>query len=229
MLGLPDEFKLGMDPFVALGAAAEATSQLQLGTAITLVTERDPIVTAKQVASVDVLSSGRMNFGIGPGWINQEMRNHGVNPDDRWAVMRERTEAMRLIWTQDPASYRGDFVSFELITSWPKPVQQPHPPILVAGNGPNVASRVVAYGDEWIPMVRPGVLRQITAFKREARKPGSDHPLPVTLFGGEPEEADSYSRAGVDRTLFWIRPLPYPDIVTLLDRTVRLLGTRLKD
>ncbi|WNI18792.1 LLM class F420-dependent oxidoreductase [Actinacidiphila sp. ITFR-21] len=226
--GLAEEFKIGMDPFVALGAAAEATTTLQLGTAVVLVPERDPIVTAKQVASVDVLSEGRMNFGIGPGWINQEMRNHGVDPDDRWEVMRERTEAMREIWTKDVATYHGKFVNFDAITSWPKPVQRPYPPILVAGNGPNVARRVVAYGDEWIPMVRPTVLQDIVTFKREVRKPGSDQPIPVTLFGGMPEDVAAYERAGIDRVLFWTRPLPYDAAVEMTADIAALLGARLK-
>lgn len=227
--GLPEEFKVGMDPFVALGAVAERTTALQLGTAVLLVPERDPIVTAKQVASVDVLSDGRMNFGIGPGWIFQELRNHGVRPEDRWDVMRERTEAMREIWTRDVASYHGRFVDFADVTSWPKPVRRPHPPILVAGNGPNVARRVVAYGDEWIPMLRPGVLADITRFKQEVRKPNSDDPIPVTLFGGEPADVDAYAKAGADRTLFWIRPTPYAEAVDLVDRIARVLGSRLEE
>ncbi|MFI1732215.1 LLM class flavin-dependent oxidoreductase [Streptomyces acidicola] len=136
-------------------------------------TERDPIITAKEVASVDVLSGGRMNFGVGPGWINQEIRNHGTDPDHRWKVMRERVEAMQQIWTHDIASYHGDFVGFDRITSWPKPFRKPHPPILVAGNGPNVAKRVIAYGDEWIPMLRPHVLDHITEFKKTVPAPTS--------------------------------------------------------
>lgn len=224
---LAEEFKTGMDPFVCLGAAAEATTTLQLGTAVLLVTERDPIVTAKEVASVDVLSQGRMNFGVGPGWINQEMRNHGTDPADRWRVMRERVEAMREIWTHDVASYHGRFVDFDSITSWPKPVQRPFPPILVAGNGPRVAERVIAYGDEWIPMERPTVLEEIADFKRTARKPGSEEPIPVTLFGGEPQYADHYAKAGVDRVLFWVRPVDSTAAVTMVDRVARTLGARL--
>lgn len=225
--GLAEEFKNGMDPFVALGAAAEATSTLRLGTAVVLVTERDPIVTAKAVASVDVLSEGRMNFGVGPGWINQEMRNHGTDPDDRWKVMRERVAAMREIWTEDVASFRGEFVHFDAITSWPKPVQRPHPPILVAGNGPRVAERVIAYGDEWIPMERPRVLEDIARFKRTARKAGSQEPIPVTLFGGHPEYARQYAAAGVDRVLFWIRPVDAAGALRTVDRIALELGARL--
>ncbi len=224
---LAEEFKTGMDPFTSLAAAAETTTRLQLGTAVLLVTERDPIVTAKQVASVDVLSDGRMNFGVGPGWINQEMRNHGTDPDDRWKVMRERVEAMKEIWTNDVASYHGKFVEFESITSWPKPVQRPYPPILVAGNGPRVAERVIAYGDEWIPMVRPTVLEEIAHFKRTARKPGSDEPIPVTLFGGYPEHVAAYERAGVDRVLFWVRPIDEPGAVKMVDEIALTLGSRM--
>lgn len=182
----------------------------------------------KEVASVDVLSGGRMHFGVGLGWINQEMRNHGTNPDDRWRVMRERVEAMRQIWTRDIASYYGDFVDFDRITSWPKPVQRPHPPILVAGNGPNVAKRVISYGDEWIPMLRPGVLDHIAEFKKTARKPGSDEPIPVTLFGGDLADVDAYAAAGVDRVLFWVRPQDTAQMTRTVDEIARHLGDRLR-
>ncbi|MEV6039006.1 LLM class F420-dependent oxidoreductase [Nonomuraea sp. NPDC052116] len=227
VLDLAPEFKNGMDAFVALGAIAQATTTLQIGTAVLLVTERDPIVTAKEVASVDVLSNGRMNFGVGPGWINQEMRNHGTEPATRWKVMRERVEAMKEIWTDDIAAYHGDFVNFDHVTSWPKPVQRPHPPILVAGNGPTVADRVVAYGDEWIPMVRPGVLDHIAEFKRTARKPGSDEPIPVTLFGGDLDDVAAYAAAGVDRVLFWVRPLGTAAMTKTVDEIARILRPRL--
>jgi alkanesulfonate monooxygenase SsuD/methylene tetrahydromethanopterin reductase-like flavin-dependent oxidoreductase (luciferase family) len=168
-----------------------------------------------------------MNFGVGPGWINQEMRNHGTDPDDRWRVMRERVEAMQQIWTHDIASYHGDFVDFDRITSWPKPVQTPHPPILVAGNGRNVAQRVIAYGDEWIPMLRPHVLDHIREFKKTARKPGSDAPIPVTLFGGELEDVDAYAAAGVDRVLFWVRPQDTTQMTATVDQIALHLGKRL--
>lgn len=225
--GLAPEFRNGMDCFVALAAAAQTTTTLNIGTAVALVTERDPLVTAKAVASLDVLSDGRMHFGVGPGWIFQELRHHGVHPDDRWAVMRERVEAMRAVWANDVASYHGKFVNFDHVTSWPKPLRQPAPPILVAGNGPRVAERVVAYGDEWIPMLRPGVLDDIAHFRRTARKPGSDEPIPVTLFGGIPEDVAAYERVGVDRCLFWPRPMSTHDATRLVDRIARMLGNRL--
>ncbi|MFF5019988.1 LLM class F420-dependent oxidoreductase [Streptomyces sp. NPDC001165] len=225
--GLPDEFRNGMDCFVALAAAAQTTGTLQLGTGVALVTERNPLVTAKAVATLDVLSEGRMNFGVGPGWIFQELRHHGVDPRHRWAVMRERVLAMREIWTEDVASYHGKFVDFEAVTSWPKPVRRPYPPILVAGNGPRVAERVVEYGDEWIPMLRPGVLEEIDRFRRTVRKPGSDEPIPVTLFGARPEDVDAYARAGVDRCLFWPRPMDAAAARQLIDHTALALGARL--
>jgi probable F420-dependent oxidoreductase len=225
--GLPPEFKNGMDCFVALAAAAQTTTRLNIGTAVALVTERDPLVTAKAVASLDVLSSGRMHFGVGPGWIFQELRHHGVHPADRWAVMRERVEAMQEIWTKDVASYQGRFVNFTRVTSWPKPVRQPYPPILVAGNGPRVAERVIAYGDEWIPMLRPGVLDDIAEFRRTARKPGSDEPIPVTLFGGLLEDVAAYQRAGVDRCLFWPRPMDAATTTKMVDRLALTLGKQL--
>ncbi|WP_027345034.1 TIGR03619 family F420-dependent LLM class oxidoreductase [Hamadaea tsunoensis] len=227
VLGLAPEFRNGLDPFVALAAAAQTTTTLNIGTAVALVTERDPLVTAKAVASLDVLSDGRMHFGVGPGWIFQELRNHGVAPEDRWAVQQERVEAMRAIWTNDIAHYHGKFVNFSHVTSWPKPIRRPHPPILVAGNGPNVAKRVISYGDEWIPMLRPGVLDDIAEFRRTVRKPGSDEPIPVTLFGGLPEDVAAYERAGVDRCLFWPRPMNTTDTTALVDRIALLLGGRL--
>ena len=132
---LPAVVRRTYDPFVALTAAAAATERLLIGTGICLVIERDPIITAKEVASVDVLSGGRFLFGVGAGWNVEEMRNHGTDASRRFGVMRERIEAMKAIWTEDEASYSGRYVSFERIWCWPKPAQKPHPPVLVGGNG----------------------------------------------------------------------------------------------
>ena len=132
---LPPEYSRTYDPFVALTAAAAATERLLIGTGICLIIERDPITTAKEVASIDQLSAGRFLFGVGAGWNVEEMRNHGTDASRRFGLMRERVEAMKAIWTQDEASYHGEQVQFERIWSWPKPLQQPHPPILVGGNG----------------------------------------------------------------------------------------------
>ena len=148
---LPRRYAHTHDPFVALSFAAAATKNLRLGTGICLIPERDPIVTAKEVASLDQLSGGRFEFGIGAGWNREEMRNHGTNPRTRMRLMAEQLAAMKTIWTQEEASYQGEFVTFERIWSWPKPAQRPHPPVLVGGNGPTVLDRVLAFGDAWFP------------------------------------------------------------------------------
>jgi probable F420-dependent oxidoreductase len=148
---LPLKYSNTYDLFVALTAAAAATSRLRVGSGICLVVERDPITTAKEVASLDRLSGGRFEFGVGAGWNREEMANHGTDPRTRMRLMRERIEAMKAIWAEEEASYHGEFVEFERIWSWPKPAQRPHPPILVGGNGPTVLDRVLAYGDAWFP------------------------------------------------------------------------------
>ena len=125
---LPRRYAHTFDLFVAVTAALAATSRLRVGSGVCLVIERDPIITAKEVASVDFMSGGRFEFGVGAGWNREEMANHGTDPRVRMAVMRERIEAMKAIWTSDEASYAGEHVSFDRIWSWPKPAQRPHPP-----------------------------------------------------------------------------------------------------
>src|SRR5437764_1570456 len=144
---LPREYSHTYDPFITLAAVAQRTERLLLATGICLVVERDPITTAKEVASVDHLSGGRFLFGVGAGWNIEEMENHGTDPHTRFSLMRERIEAMKAIWTSDEAEYHGRHVDFDPIWSWPKPVQDPHPPVLVGGNGAKVLDRVIAFGD----------------------------------------------------------------------------------
>src|SRR3954454_2696770 len=151
---LPQKYWHSLDLFVALTDAAAATQRLRIGSGICLIIERDPITTAKEVASIDWLSGGRLEFGVGAGWNREEMANHGTDARKRMAVMRERVEAMKAIWTQDEATYEGEHVSFERIWSWPKPAQRPHPPILIGGEGPTVLDRVLAFGDAWFPRLR---------------------------------------------------------------------------
>src|SRR6266536_3220870 len=148
---LPREYSHTLDPFVALSAIAATTERLRLGTGIALIVERDPIVLAKEGATLDLLSGGRFELGIGAGWNHEEMANHGTDPATRIRVMRERALAVREIWTQDEASFHGEFVDFERIWSWPKPVQRPHPPIWIGGTGPRVVDRVLEFGDGWFP------------------------------------------------------------------------------
>ncbi len=213
---LPPEYSRTYDPFVALTAAAIATRTLRIATGICLVIERDPIVTAKEVASLDRLSGGRFLFGVGAGWNVEEMANHGTDPRVRMAVMRERVAAMKAIWTEDVASYQGRHVEFDRIWCWPKPAQQPHPPVLVGGNGPRVYERVLAFGDEWMPnRIGPdeamiGRLREFAARVQDAGRP----PVPVTIAGmmRDPGRIEGFERAGAHRGLFWV-PTTTPDEV----------------
>jgi probable F420-dependent oxidoreductase len=207
---LPREYSHTVDPFVGLAAAASVTARLKLGTGICLVIERDPIVTAKEVATLDHVSGGRFLFGVGAGWNKEEMRNHGTDPATRWRVMRERVEAMKAIWTQDEAEYHGRYVDFDPIWSWPKPVQKPHPPVLVGGVGDKVLDRVVAYGDGWIPnrVKTPEELgERIAELQRRAEAAGRER-IPVTVFGAKPEQRllERLEAAGVTRSLFYVRP-----------------------
>jgi len=190
------------DLFVALTAAATATSRLRIASGICLVIERDPIITAKEVASVDQLSGGRFEFGVGAGWNREEMRNHGTDPRVRMAVMAERVEAMKEIWTQEEASYQGEHVSFERIWCWPKPLQRPHPPVLVGGNGPTVFDRVLRFGDAWLPNYTG---EDLLARMRElwAR---AERPVEVNVMGAPAKAAvlEEFERAGVRRVVRWI-------------------------
>jgi probable F420-dependent oxidoreductase len=213
---LPREYSHTVDPFVGLAAAAAVTERLKLGTGVCLVIERDPIVTAKEVATLDHVSNGRFLFGIGAGWNIEEMRNHGTDPGTRFTRMRESVEAMKAIWTQDEPEYHGRIVDFDPIWSWPKPVQKPHPPVLVGGLGEKVLDRVVAYGDEWIPnrVKSPEALgERIEELQRRAEAAGRGR-IPVTVFGAKPEVRllERLRGAGVTRSLFYLRP-EEPDAV----------------
>jgi probable F420-dependent oxidoreductase len=212
---LPSFYSRTFDPFVALSAAAAATERLLIGTGICLVIERDPIITAKEVASVDVLSGGRFLFGVGAGWNVEEMRGHGTEASRRFGLMRERIEAMKAIWTEDEASYSGRYVGFERIWCWPKPMQKPHPPVLVGGNGPRVLDRVLAYGDEWMPnrSTEEELAARIGELNARTAELGRD-PIPVSVMGMAPDPAriDQLEQAGVHRVLFWL-PQEGPDAV----------------
>jgi len=226
---VPDEFRRTPDPFVVLGAVAACTERLLLGTGVCLVVERDPIVTAKEVATVDFLSGGRFLFGVGGGWNRQEMANHGTDFPTRFALLRERILAMKEIWTKDEAEFHGTHVDFDPIWSWPKPIQQPHPPVLVAGNGAGTLDRVIEYGDGWIPIPGRGAvaLGEGTTRLRELAAERGRPPVPVTVFGArpDPEVLDHYAEAGVDRVLFSLPPVLTPDALKRLDTYANLAET----
>jgi len=200
---LPKQYFHTMDPFVALTAAALASSTLRVGTGICLVTQRDPIHTAKEVASVDLISNGRFLFGIGAGWNREEMADHGTDFSTRMKLMRERVEAMKAIWTQAEAEYHGEMVDFGPVWCWPKPVQRPHPPVIVGGGGPNVLKRVMAYGDGWMPN-RGEVLGRMPELKAMAEAAGRGD-IPVTVYPkADAAELEQFARAGVDRCIFYV-------------------------
>ena len=225
---LPREYSHTVDPFVALAAAASVTERLKLGTGVCLVIERDPIVTAKEVATLDHVSGGRFLFGVGAGWNKEEMQNHGTDPSRRWGVMRERVEAVKAIWTQDEAEYHGRNVDFDPIWSWPKPVQKPHPPVLIGGVGEKVLDRVVAYGDGWIPnrVKSPEELApRIDELQRRAQAAGRER-IPVTVFGAKPERGplERLAAAGVTRSLFYLRPEAPDDVERQLDELAKVVA-----
>ena len=182
---LPPEYSHTYDLFVALAMAAAVTERIKVGPGVCLVIQRDPIITANAVASIDALSGGRFLFGVGAGWNREEMANHGTDPGRRFSIMRERIEAMKAIWTEDEAEYHGEHVDFDPIWCWPKPAQKPHPPVLVGGRGEKVIDRVLRYGDEWMPnrVADPDELVP----RIEELRDRAGRRVPVSVFGAKPE------------------------------------------
>ena len=216
---LPLEYSHTLDPFVAFGAIAATTERIKLATGIALVIERDPIMLAKEVATLDRLSNGRVMLGVGGGWNREEMRDHGTEPTNRWLLLRERIEAMQALWTQEEAEYHGKLVDFGPTWQWPKPVQQPHPPIIVGGNGTNTLKRVVRYGDEWMPIAGRGdALSRIPELQELAAEAGRD-PIPVSFFGApaNAEAIDELAEAGVHRAVLSLPPAGEEQVIPLLD------------
>ena len=223
---LPSKYKRTYDPFVALTLAAAATERIRLGTGICLIVERDPITTANAVASVDRLSGGRFLFGVGAGWNKEEMANHGTDPRRRFSVMRERVEAMKAIWTEEEAEYHGEFVDFDPIWSWPKPLQQPHPPVIVGGDGAKVIDRVLAFGDWWMPDARQPIDEfggRIDELQRRAGEAGRDR-IPIGYFGVSGDEAklDRLQEMGVDRAVIMIESDPPEAVAQRIDELAPL-------
>jgi probable F420-dependent oxidoreductase len=219
---LPPQYSRTYDPFLALTAAAAATRTLRVGNGICLVTERDPIITAKEVATLDHLSGGRLLFGVGAGWNAEEMRDHGTDFHGRFGLLRERVEAMKEIWGNDEASYDGRHVSFERIWSWPKPLQKPHPPILLGGNGPKVLDRVLALGDEWMPNRvgdDDGMIARFEELAARADQAGRAR-IPITVAGlmRDPGRIERFERAGVHRGFFWLPSVGREELVPALQK-----------
>ena len=224
---LPREYSHTYDVFVALTAVAATTEKLLLGTGICLVVERDPITLAKEVASLDFLSNGRLLFGVGGGWNREEMENHGTDPRTRFPLMRERILAMKEIWTQDEAEYHGKYVNFDPIWSWPKPVQKPHPPVYVGGDGPGTFRRVIEYGDAWMPIPTRSetpLSERVGRLNEMAEEAGRSR-IPVTVYGtiAREEVIAHYADIGIDRCIFWLPPVPESEAVPQLDRYAEMM------
>jgi probable F420-dependent oxidoreductase len=226
---MPRRYAHTHDPFVALSFAAAATKKLLLGTGICLIPERDPIVTAKCVASLDQLSGGRVVFGIGGGWNVEEMENHGARYSTRFKLMGERILAMKALWTMDEAEYHGEMVDFDPVWSYPKPAQRPHPPILLGGETDYTLKRVVEYCDGWFP--RPGrgfeIRAQLERLHQMADKAGRDRrTLSTSVFRAPADKAalKEYEEAGIDRAVLEIPDQSRDEILRVLDSYAPLLA-----
>ena len=192
-----------IDALIGLAVVAAVTTRLRLATGVLLIPQHDPILLAKQVATIDLLSGGRVILGVGVGWNREEMANHGVVPETRWAVMGEMVQAIKLLWTQETAGFAGEHVRFTESSLEPKPVQRPHPPILVGGEGPGALGRVVRYGDGWIPNYEADTLERVTALQRLAVDSGRGT-IPVTVFSVPRDRSvvEALAGAGIERAVF---------------------------
>jgi len=223
---LPRKYYRTLDPFVALTAAAAVTSRLVLGTGIALLPQRDVIHTAKQVVSLDLVSEGRVAFGVGVGWNREEMRDHGTDPATRGALVDEQLAALKQIWTTEQAEFHGKYVDFDPIYLWPKPVQQPHPPIYLGGESPATLRRLATYGDAWLPRTAtaPQEIRRVREWLVEQGREG----VPFTVFGAGTDDGllDGFAEAGVDEITLSLETLPEADTLRSLDTLAAVAARR---
>jgi len=224
---LPKEYSHTHDPFVALGAAAAVTKRLKLGTGVCLVIERDPIVLAKEVASLDLISKGRVLFGIGGGWNVEEMENHGASYKKRWKTVREKVLAMREIWTKPEAEFHGEVVNFDKIWSYPKPAQPGGPPVLMGSQSKKTFDRVAEYCDGWLPINNPradfpGAIKELRAAQERY---GRKH-LSLSMFGA-PAREDALAKLielGFERLLFPLPPAPRDTVMPMIDNYAKVMA-----
>lgn len=218
---LAEEYRRTLDPFVALGAAAAVTSRIKLGTGICLVAQRDPIVLAKEVATLDLISNGRFVFGIGFGWNREEMAQHGVSFGERRDLVREKMLAMRALWTRERAAYLGERVRLEESWSWPKPVQRPHPPVLLGGApGPRLFAHIAEYCDGWMPIGGAGIAASLPALRTALDARGRDSAaVRIVPFGTEPNpgKLDYYASIGVREVVLRIPSAARDEVLSVLD------------
>jgi probable F420-dependent oxidoreductase len=219
---LPEEYRRTLDPFVALSAAAAVTSRISLGTGICVVAQREPIVTAKAVATLDALSNGRFVFGIGFGWNQDEIEHHGVNFKRRREQAREHVLAMKALWRDDVAEFHGEFVDFSPSWSWPKPVQRPHPPVLVGGGaGPKVLSAVAEYADGWLPIGGAGIRAALDELRRACDAVGRDAAtVRIIPFGTipDPGKLEYYATLGITEVVLRVPSAGPDEVLPLLDQ-----------
>ena len=225
---LPREYSHTFDPFVSLMAAAAVTTKLRIGTGICLLIERDTITTAKAVASLDALSGGRFEFGIGGGWNAEEMEHHGTAYKTRFKRLEEQVRAMTEIWTKDEAEFDGQIVKFDKIWSWPKPTQKPRPPVLLGGESAYTLQRVVDFCDGWFPRGRAPevILPALKDLGERAAKAGRDmKSISTSIFGAKPESGslETYAQAGITRAILRLPPSGRETVLPLLDEWTKLL------
>jgi len=224
---LAEEYKRSLDPYVALAAAAAVTSRIRLGTGVALVAQHDPIALAKEIATVDHLSGGRFVLGVGYGWNHEEMENHGIDVKRRRARVRETMLAMQALWANEVAGFQGEFVRFEPSWQWPKPVQQPRPPVLLGGApGPTLFAHVAEYGDGWFPFGGAGLARALPELRRaveeRGRDPGALEIVPMGIFP-DPGKLDYYREIGVTEAVLRLPSAPRDRVMPVLDEYARLL------
>ncbi|MGA6151704.1 LLM class F420-dependent oxidoreductase [Stenotrophomonas sp. NPDC087984] len=213
---LPEVYYRTLDPFVTLAAIAAVTERLLLGTGILLVVQRDPITTAKEVASLDLVSDGRAVFGVGAGWNREEMENHGTDPSTRGRLMNERLRAIRELWTKEKAEFHGEFVNFDPVFQWPKPVQRPHPPIYVGGGGDAAFRRIADLGDAWL--ANSGSPEELgPQIERMREVAGREVPVTMYAMPEDPKAIEGYQRVGVERVLFYLPTMPEAETLQRLD------------
>jgi probable F420-dependent oxidoreductase len=226
---VPEHYRSTLDPFVALAVAAGATKSIKLATGIALIPQRDPITLAKEVASLDLISNGRVILGIGAGWNEPETRNHGTDFDHRFKVMKERVLAMKELWTKDEAEFHGETLDFGPVWSWPKPVQKPHPPIIIGGTGPHTLKRVAEYADGWMPIAftlsfddLAARIAEVTSMAAARGKPKPE----ITVFGVPVDKKgiEQFAAAGVDRAVWGLESAPAETVIP----QIKLYGEALK-
>ncbi|MEA3020929.1 MAG: hypothetical protein QOI47_2453 [Actinomycetota bacterium] len=225
---LPEEYFRTYDPFAALSAAAAVTERIKLATGICLVAQHHPINAAKSVASIDLISNGRMVFGIGYGWNVDEMESHGTRYTERREIVRERILAMRALWTEEQASFEGTHVHLQPSYCWPKPVQPGGPPVLIGGAaGPKMFQAIVDYADGWMPIGGRGLTENLPKLRQVAEESGRDpDELRITVFGAQadPGKIEHYGELGVERVVLWLPPAPADQVLPILDKYTDLIA-----